>query len=234
MAVQYSNGRVVTDGLILALDAGDRNSYPGSGTSWTDLSGNGNHGTLTNGPTFSSTNGGAINLDGVNDFILTQTLPYQLLVSGFSISITFYCLAQTNNDNILQWGSGAFNTANSNSFEMRIRNSGTTMESIVSCNTLPARNNFSPTTNFNNRNVTIDFTYNVGGNVILYENGIAKVSTDYSGIGTSTATNVLRIGKGTDTVMSGNVYNVKLYNRVLSATEVLQNYNALKSRFGLR
>jgi hypothetical protein len=69
MAVQYANGKIATNGLILALDSGDRNSYSGSGTSWTDLSGNGNTGTLTNGPTYSSTNGGSIVFDGSNDYI---------------------------------------------------------------------------------------------------------------------------------------------------------------------
>jgi len=54
MAIQYANGKIVTDGLVLCLNAADKNSYPGSGTTWTDISGNGNSGTLTNGPTFNS------------------------------------------------------------------------------------------------------------------------------------------------------------------------------------
>jgi hypothetical protein len=229
----FRGPNVVTNGLVLALDAANPKSYVSGSTTWRDLSGNGNDGILTNGPTFTLDNGGGIVLDGANDLIATQTLPYQLLVSGFSISITFYYLAQTTTDGVLQWGNSAFNAANANSFEIRIRDNGARMESIVSCNTLPTRNNFTPTTNFNGRNITIDFTYNVGGNAILYENGITKVSTNYSAIGTSTNTNILRIGRGQDSVMRGNVYNVKLYNRALSASEVLQNYNALKSRFNL-
>ena len=67
MALHHSP-RIVTSGLVLALDAADRNSYPGSGTTWTDLSGNANNGTLTNGPTFNSANGGSIVFDGTNDF----------------------------------------------------------------------------------------------------------------------------------------------------------------------
>ena len=57
---------IVTNGLVLFLDANNTNSYPGSGTSWYDLSGNGNTGTLTNGPTFSSVNGGTIVFDGID------------------------------------------------------------------------------------------------------------------------------------------------------------------------
>ena len=54
---------IVRDGLVLNLDAGEPSSYPGTGTAWTDLSGNGNTGTLTNGPTYSSANGGSIVFD---------------------------------------------------------------------------------------------------------------------------------------------------------------------------
>jgi hypothetical protein len=60
---------IVTSGLVLHLDVGDAGSYPGSGTAWTDLSGNGNNGTLTNGPTYSAADGGQIILDGTNDFV---------------------------------------------------------------------------------------------------------------------------------------------------------------------
>jgi hypothetical protein len=59
----------IKDSLSLAFDAADRNSYPGSGTTWTDLSGNRNHGTLTNGPSFNGANGGSIVFDGVDDFV---------------------------------------------------------------------------------------------------------------------------------------------------------------------
>jgi hypothetical protein len=60
---------VVTSGLVLNLDAGNVTSYSGSGTAWNDLSGNGRNGTLTNGPTYSSANGGSIVFDGTNDFV---------------------------------------------------------------------------------------------------------------------------------------------------------------------
>jgi hypothetical protein len=60
---------IVTNGLALYLDAGNASSYPGSGTNWTDLSSNGRNGTLTNGPTYSATNGGSIVFDGTNDFV---------------------------------------------------------------------------------------------------------------------------------------------------------------------
>jgi hypothetical protein len=70
----------ITDGLIYYVDAGDASSYPGSGTTWTDLSGQGRTTTLTNGPTFDSGNGGSINFDGTNDFAEVAT--------GFNPNIT--------------------------------------------------------------------------------------------------------------------------------------------------
>jgi hypothetical protein len=70
MALAHSPS-IVTSGLVLCLDAANPKSYPGSGTTWTDLSGNGNNGTLVNGPTYSSVNGGSIVFDGSNDYIST-------------------------------------------------------------------------------------------------------------------------------------------------------------------
>ena len=67
MAFNYSP-KIVTDGLVLCLDAGNPNSYPGSGNTWKDLSRGRNNGTLVNGPTFSGANGGSLVFDGVNDY----------------------------------------------------------------------------------------------------------------------------------------------------------------------
>ena len=69
----FGNGpRIITNGLVLALDAADRNSYVSGSTTWTDLSGNGRNATLTNGPTFNSENGGCIVFDGVDDYALSS------------------------------------------------------------------------------------------------------------------------------------------------------------------
>ena len=77
MAIFY-NPRTITDGLVLALDAANTKSYPGSGTTWTDLSGNGNNGTLTNGPTYNSSNLGSLSFDGIDD--------YSTLTSNYTLS----------------------------------------------------------------------------------------------------------------------------------------------------
>ena len=69
MSINEASPSVITTGLQLYLDAGNASSYPGSGTTWTDLSGNSRDGTLTNGPTYSGTNGGSIVFDGSNDYV---------------------------------------------------------------------------------------------------------------------------------------------------------------------
>ena len=74
MAVNYCTQQIVKDGLVLALDAGNTKSYPGSGTSWSDLSGQGNTGTLTNGPTYSSADGGSIVFDGTKTLLSHHNL----------------------------------------------------------------------------------------------------------------------------------------------------------------
>ena len=85
MGVAY-NSRIVTDGLALCLDAANSKSYPGSGSTWTDLSGNGNNATLTNGPTYSSANGGSIVFDGVNDYVAPTGLTNALWQGNWTVS----------------------------------------------------------------------------------------------------------------------------------------------------
>ena len=81
--------RIVRNGLIMALDAADKNSYIGSGTVWNDVSGNGNNGTLTNGPTFSNANGGCIVFDGVDDYV---NVPYNASKISFPSNNATICV----------------------------------------------------------------------------------------------------------------------------------------------
>jgi hypothetical protein len=92
----YFSPRIVTSGLVLALDAADRNSYPRTGTTWRDLSGNSNTGTLTNGPVFSNTNGGSITTDGIDDYInLGNAVSIKMGTGNFTISTWVKILTQT-------------------------------------------------------------------------------------------------------------------------------------------
>ena len=90
MAVQYSFGKIVTDGLVLCLDAADRNSYVSGSSTWRDVAGS-NNGTLTNGPTFSSANGGSLVFDGVDDSVISP--PPVVGSTGITIIIWFKSLS---------------------------------------------------------------------------------------------------------------------------------------------
>ena len=87
MAFNYSP-KIVTDGLVLYLDAANRYSYPGSGTTWSDISRGGNNGTLVNGPTFSTDGGGSIITDGIDDGIFINTFP-NIPVKNSSFTVVF-------------------------------------------------------------------------------------------------------------------------------------------------
>jgi len=97
----YYGPKIVTSGLVLCLDAANKRSYPGTGTTWTDLSGNSNNGTLINGPTFNAGNQGGIVFDGTNDYI---SIGSQNIVgtgtSPFSVELCIY--------NTKNWGVGQY------------------------------------------------------------------------------------------------------------------------------
>jgi len=221
-----SGPKIITSGCVLSLDAADKLSYKGSGTTWTDLSGNNNTGTLTNGPTFSAGNMGTIVFDGVDDYVNCG--------NNSSINLTSYITLSTwtkkaygssasvaidkGRDNYGAWSLLFDVVANKVEFHCRI--SGTN-SSVVS-NTSYGNNIWT--------NITAVFT---GTNLLIYINGKLDNTTTISGtIGTNAID--FSIGKANDGFnWSGQVANVLMYNTALSTTDVLQNYNAVKSRFGL-
>jgi len=206
--------RIVTDGLVLALDAGNTKSYPGSGTTWTDLSGNGNDGTLTNGPTFDSGNLGSIVTDGSNDFIQTSA---QMFNPNSNFSVSFF---------VKRTGGGSLiSNTSSGSFQIQLNADLNVVDSL-------AVNLFTFT------NVTVVNTwYNLcltrSGNLYtLYRNGSVFGSFS-SGNVYNRGPNIL--GKNVNIVSTefwGGHYGVVLcYNKALTAAEVTQNFNALKGRY---
>ena len=108
MATSYSP-KIITDGLVLCLDAGDGKSYSGSGTTWTDRSGNGYNGTLTNGPTFDSSNGGNIVFAG-DDYVdcgLSSFQPTEMTLSVWvkkTTSNTSGVIVKGNVNESTEWG----------------------------------------------------------------------------------------------------------------------------------
>ena len=256
MAVQYANGKIITDGLILNLNAADQNSYVSGSTTWIDLSGNGNNGTLTNGPTFSTANGGAITLDGTDDTVTTN-FPVTSLpaLSNFSIDcwmkIPSYPTAASPNvygsttkngvlvgatyysGTALFWSGNATGTAFSVFSFIRGADAyrATSTYSVTSLDTyyyFTLVNNYSASTL--NLYVNGSLHSSVAGPTQQYNPsltptagniGISKAQVD--GGGTQNYTN-----------LACTVASAKIYNTALSATQVLQNYNAQKTRFGLK
>jgi len=226
----YFSPRIVTSGLVLALDAADKNSYRGSGTTWRDLTSNDNNGTLTNGPTFSNTKGGAIVLDGTDDYVsLTSTT--SLRPSNVTLSVWF----NRNNSAI----SGAECIAESRkslwiSYGFHI-SSGAITWYIGYLDTVPYSTSVGATGNY------IDGQWhNVVGtydkqNLKIYIDGILQAtSNSFTSDILYTGDLVFLIGFHAEstTYFEGKIATTSLYNRALTATEVLQNYNATKTRFG--
>jgi hypothetical protein len=210
---------IVQSGLVLNLDAGASTSYPGSGTTWTDLSGNGNNGTLTNGPTFSNN---TIVFDGSNDFV-------QCSGSITVTAATFVCWIRRNGtqgtyDGILfsrgtnttginfqssnqlgyHWNDAAFTWA-----------SGLTIPDLTWCM------------------VAVSVTNTTATAYLCQASGITTATNTVSH--TSTVIDDIKIGvdEFSGRYSSGNIAQVSIYNRALTAAEVQQNFNAYRGRFGI-
>jgi hypothetical protein len=237
MAFNYSP-KIITDGLVLYLDAANTRSYPTTGTIWSDLSRNNNNGTLINGPTFNSANGGSIVFDGSNDVVdnITQSIPI-LYNTPFSTSIVFRTTSVGTAHLIGNWNvlvtPGWRIDVSSGRIRFFIANAGGGGSIIQTNNTI-----------YNNGSVycvccVFDGSGNVNG-MRVYVNSIETTTTIAGGVSPGTLINS-KITLGASQVntsnftnyLLGNIYQTKIYNRAISATEILQNYNATKSRFGL-
>jgi hypothetical protein len=225
---------IVTDGLVLNVDAGFTPSYPKSGTTWTDLSLSGNNGTLTNGPTFNTDGGGSIVFDGVDDYVTlgTGTLPITSITACVWVKTT-----TTEQKTILgRWGYSNF--PNQRTWYIGTYTSEGNLQVILSNNGTTSFNRYVGPAINDNTWKHLSFTFNAG-TVILYIDGI---SVEYTQIGSYTvnslhnSTSPLLVGaadNGIGNNFNGNVSTSQIYNRALSADEILQNYNAQKGRFGL-
>jgi hypothetical protein len=227
--------KIVMDGLVLSLDAGNVKSYPGSGTVWTDKSGFNNNGTLTNGPTFNSDNGGSIVFDGVDDYVdcgtsATSTIRNQ---TQFTLNFWFKKFSSSNDFNL-----GAFDDAIQKGFFIQWFTDNNVYFGVM--NEVRAYNSVSLPYSNSWFNFTLVFDGTLVGSTNkakLYINSISQSLFNSGTIGSTVPSNVipLTLSKLTNysSIGRGNLSIIQLYNRALSAQEVLQNYNATKSRFGL-
>lgn len=223
--------KIINNGLILALDAADRNSYSGSGNSWYDLSGNNETAALTNGPTFNSQNGGSIVFDGVNDYARTPSLS----LTGSETTLTISCWFKPTAVNLTACIISLGDEANYKrrifvQRDSRIEANGYFADYSSALGILSA-NTWS--------NVVIVYSSLTVNTIQLYNNG-TLISGTASGTSatlsafTNTAVTICGNNAATPAEYgNGSIANVLIYNRNLSATEVLQNFNASRKRFNI-
>jgi hypothetical protein len=216
---------IVTDGLVCNLDAGFTPSYPKSGTTWYDVSSNGNNGTLTNGPTFNSLNGGSIDLDGSDDKVLLFSN------NNFPTSYTKFCFFRLKNRN------NYYNLMSASSPVDHVLWVGTFATGVYR---LAGANNAR--SSYSEVIITTELFDNVWYcAAITFDNSTLQMKLYLNGVLGSTTTSttissggICKIGEHSNgQSIAGYVPIAMVYNRALSDAEVLQNYNAQKGRFGL-
>ena len=225
----YTGPQIVTSGLVLHLDAGNTKSYPGTGTTWVDKSGNGKNGTLVNAPTFNSTNGGSIVFDGVNETINFGTGNTFFPLPQFTIDIWFKSLGTVpttgTTPGLFGFTFGIRADIYSSSLFFSVDN-GIDLGGVSISGTFISDNKWY--------NATF---YHTGTNMGIYINGVFGNSINRTWSGTSRwPTNGWNLGRDNNNpnqFYPGHIASCKIYNKVLTATEVLQNFNATRSRFGI-
>jgi hypothetical protein len=230
-----SSQKIITNGLVLHLDAAQKRSYSGTGTVWTDLSGNGNNGTLTNSPTFDSANGGSIVFDGTNDFINLNSL--NSLFSTTSQNITFSFWLRFNGSSTTTFLFLVFSTGFNGGRFITITNSNIGAFLFVTSSPSNSSTIDCSLSNITNVWTNIVVVWN-GTNYIIFRDGLELSFTsriNLSSSATGLGNTPVRLGVDSITTRGfpGRISTTLIYNRALSAAEVLQNYNATKSRFGL-
>ena len=239
----YSFGprpNIVTSGMVLHLDAGNTSSYPGSGTTWTDLSGQGNNATLNNGPTFDSANGGSIVFDGTNDYALV-TNPSTLQVQNLTVSV--WIKPRTQIVSIVSAIDFDHSTIPYRGWVMQSEDANTDRRYYFAWTD---GSQFQPVGGFGS-GIGIQLTNNVWQNITYTKNGTTLIGytngvSVFSPVNASNATISYTSGRNLaiaaniaipDRCFNGEYGIVQVYNRALSDKEVFQNYYALKSRFEL-
>lgn len=229
MALSHSP-KIVTDGLVLCLDAANSKSYPGSGTTWTDLSGQGNNGTLVNGVGYSTGNLGSLTFDGANDYVNLgsffnyQTFTIEAWVNPGTTQIAYADIFDNNHtayqnfvlqqsaDNLNNYSLGVSDASGS------ISSSGTI---VLTANTW----------------TYLTFTFSPSTRVVAYING-----TFYSQGNLANGRTInyvspnLSLGRwswGNSRFWNGKISGFRTFNRILTTTEIQQNFNALRGRYGI-
>jgi hypothetical protein len=252
---------IVTSGLVMNLDAGDVTSYPGSGTTWTDLSGNTNTATLVNGPTFNSGNNGYIITDGSDDYIEVTTRNTNLEFQPNQPHSAFCWVYNLSNTTAAILSN--MNSANPFQGWNLLTVPGLLYAQLITAyptNALSVAVAFDYTGNAN-KWVNVGYTYDgsspttaqgclnsinfyVNGQLFTSGKAIEPSAGGIDGFNTTSETTTYptsqrfriasRWASGAASVQAAlNIAQVVLYNKVLTSSEVLQNFNTLRGRFGI-
>lgn len=227
---------IVKNGLLIHLDGGDSRSFANTGTIWTDLSPSANNGTLTNGPTYDSGNGGSIVFDGSNDYVTLPISSLNLGTGTFSLEAwvypaslsgidIIYLSASSNDPNSIQIGHygpgyGGYGTG----FFLGDYNGITRkITSVGSFATINTWYHFVGLRNAANEYVVYINTVPTTTNAV----STLDIKSNNPWLGRNPD------GLGAGEIWHGKIANFRVYNRELSLAEIKQNFNAYKWRFGL-
>jgi hypothetical protein len=241
MSIAY-NSSIVTSTLLLCLDAGNPRSYPGSGTSWFDISGNGNHFTLFNGITYNSS--GFFTFDGVNDYAASNN---NINLTGFDyiVAEVWFASNVTSPNAMLIEHTANWNT-NTGGWGLAINTNGNadapgTMH--TNHNSEGARNYlFTIGTNWNTQvNIFSRISDSTGrltycnGNLMTFDAGPGYPTNTVTTAGGSFANAILYLGSrgGTAGFYNGRLSIVKLYGIKFTSDQTSQNFNAMRGRYGI-
>ena len=244
----YRGPNVVTSGLVLSLDAANPKSYPGTGTAWNDLAGS-NNGTLTNGPTFSSADGGSIVFDGINDYAATNNIVGNFNNSNFTISLIFKTTSTSNPATFIAKSTGSSPTSDYGWLVNQASPGELGFAVATAAGSWGISGTYSIKTNganINNGNwkfatIVVDKSQT---DVSIYINSVLTSLQAYVGkaslttVGSISNSQILNIASESDLgaqqyPIAANISVVQIYNRALSLSEIQQNYNSQKSRFDL-
>jgi hypothetical protein len=233
---QGGPGNIVTNGLVLYLDAANPNSYVSGSTTWNDISSGGNNGTLINGPTYSSANGGSIVFDGLDDYV-NLGVNLDNIFTGSSFTVNMWVSSSIN----LPSGPNGFILISNYSGDIPV-NAGFQLAWGGASDTLYAfgdgylsrtLDNVTGLTSNVWYNITFVYVRNTSGNIYL--DGINKTNTSFTNTVNAPSQN-LKLGVRSDNntfPWYGKMVITQVYNRALSDSEILQNYNSARARFGI-
>jgi hypothetical protein len=225
-----SGGPYITrdSSLVLELDAADQNSYPGSGTVWTDLSTSNSQGILTgsSSPTYTSTFNGGITFNGTNQYVSSSLS--NISIPG-TISVCCWVRHSTVPSAVQRYVTVGANETAVIRHDGSIYAPGTFLFYILTSGTLK----FLPVAGQITTNTNYYFCGTWDGTTMrAYKNG-AQIGTSTPGGTMATSNLPYYVTGATPECLNGSIFCTQIYNRALSATEITQNYNAQKSRFGL-